>query len=210
MSIGSNCLQLLCSYLTNRRQAVKIEDAKSSELIVKSGVPQGSLLGPLFFLVYINDLPDSIMSPNFGYTDDFKIIGENNVSLNIDIRKVHKWCSENFMSMNMKKCKSVSFKGTTEITIGSYRIEKAENMKDLGIIVSENLTWSTHVRKRAQIALTALFTLKRNLAITTSFKRKSAYFSYVVPIVSYGSSLWLPSKGDLRIVEKSIQRKAMK
>ena len=82
-------------------------------------------------------------------------------------------------------------------------------MKDLGIKISENLTCTTHVGKRAQFALTALFTLKRNLAITTYFIRKSAYISYVVPIVNYGSSLWLPSKGDLRIIE-SIQRKTMK
>ena len=120
VGIGHNCLNLIRSYLEQRRQTVKVNDQMSNELPVLSGVPRGSLLGPLFFLVYMNDLPDVIMSTNFGYADDFKVIRENPVTLNIDVRRIYKWCSDNFMSMNLAKSKYVAIKGCATVSLNNY------------------------------------------------------------------------------------------
>ena len=82
---------------------MRLNDTVSDELEVFSGVPQGSILGPLFFLVFINNLPSCVMSKSFGYTDDYKIVGDNPLTLNIDVRKLWRWCDENFMLMNLGK-----------------------------------------------------------------------------------------------------------
>ena len=82
---------------TTETNHVKVNDQISSELPVPKGVPQGSVFGPFFFLVYINNLPDIIMSTNFGYADDFKVRGNIPVTLNIDVKKNYKWCSDNFL-----------------------------------------------------------------------------------------------------------------
>ena len=103
--IGGNCLSLIRSYLSNRKQTVRLNDTFSGGLEVFSGVPQGAILGRLFFLVFINDLPSCVMSSTFGYADDYKIVGDNPSTLNIDVRRLWRWCEENCMSMNLTKSK---------------------------------------------------------------------------------------------------------
>ena len=133
--IGHNCLDLKKSYLEQRRQTFEGNDQMSSELPVLSEVPQGSVLDPLFFLVYIKDLPDIILSTNFGYVDDFKVIEENPVTLNIDFRRNYKWCSDNFLSMNIARSKNVPIKGCATVSLTKYTFEKAETTKDLGVLL---------------------------------------------------------------------------
>ena len=196
------------SYLEQRRQTVKVNDQMSNELPVLSGVPEESLLGRLFFLVYMNDSPDVITSTNFGYADDFKVIGENLITLSNDVRRVYKWCSNIFMSMILAKSKYVAIKGCATVSLTNCTFEKAEILKDLGVLYSENLSWSPHAKKRAETAIKALYTLKRNMSKATPVNRKNAYVSYVVPIVSYASVLWMPNKGDVRVIEH-VEQKAV-
>ena len=92
IGIHGNALKLLENYLIGRRQRVKVGNATSTELAIHSGVPQGSVLGPLLFNVYINDLPDCFMCNSYGYADDYKIIGTNGVTLQIDAARLNKWC----------------------------------------------------------------------------------------------------------------------
>ena len=85
--------------------------------------------------------------------------------------------------------------------------EQPNELKDLGMIMSKNLNWTSHANNRASKALKALYCIKRNLSpATTMNNRKNAYKSYVVPIVSYASSVWKPSKQDLATLEKVQQR----
>ena len=125
--IGGNCLSLLRSYLSNRK--VRINSTTSKELDIFSGVPQGSIKGPLFFLVFINDLPSCVMSKVFGYADDFKIVGTNPVTLNIDIRKLWRWCDDDLMSMNLTKSKLLCIKGSAQISLPNYTFEPLNRLK---------------------------------------------------------------------------------
>ena len=72
--LTGQCLKLLKNYLTGRKQTVRIGQVVFEPLPVHSGVPQGSILGPLMFILYKNDLPDCAMSASFGYADDYKIV----------------------------------------------------------------------------------------------------------------------------------------
>ena len=94
--ITGGALELLESYLKGRKHRAKVGNSISSELEVKSGVPQGSVLGPLFFIIFIKDLPECIMSSCFGYADDYKVIA-------IVIK--------NLMTLSISKCKTLNLKG---------------------------------------------------------------------------------------------------
>ena len=200
-------LDLIKSYLTGRTQTVRIGSSASSQLPIYSGVPQGSILGPLLFLAYINDLPKCVMSSCYGYADDYKIMGTDPTTLHIDIRKVWKWCETNEMRLNMTKSKTLVIKGECNLSIFSYKFEQPNELRDLGMIMSKNPNWTSHANNRASKALKALYCIKRNLSpVTTMNNRKNAYNSYVVTIVSYASSVWKPSKQDLATLEKVQQR----
>ena len=206
--IGGNFLSLIHSYISNRKQTVRLNDTISGELEVFSGVPQGSILGPLFFLVYINDLPSCGMSARFGYAEDYKTNGDNPITLNIDVRRLWRWCEENCMSMNLTKSKVLCIKGSATVALPNYSFETTEVRKDLYILITDTLSWTQHAKKRAVKALNALFVLKRNLSKAIFATRKNAYICYVVPVLCYGSAIWKPSKSDLGIIE-SVQQKAI-
>ena len=207
LGIGEACLKLLISYLKDRKQTVRINGTISTVLSVISGVPQGSVLGPLLFLVFINDLPDCSMSDSFGYADDFKIVGTNPVAINIDIRRIWKWCQSNLMEINLSKSKCLWLKGDGTVCLPNFSFESTPVMKDLGVVVADTLSWATHSQFRTQKALNALYSIKRNLSLANYANRKNSYVSYVVPIISYGSSVWKPGKVELSLIE-SVQKKA--
>ena len=106
-------------------------------------------------------------------------------TLHIDIRKVWKWCETNEMRLKMTKSKTLVIKGECNLSIFSYKFEQPNELKDLGMIMSKNLNWTSHANNRASKALKALYCIKRNLSpATTMNNRKNAYKSYVVPIVA--------------------------
>ena len=208
--ITGGALELLESYLKGRKHRAKVGNSISSELEVKSGVPQGSVLGPLFSIIFINDLPECIMSSCFGYADDFKVIATNTITLQIHATRIWKWCSQNLMTLNISKCKTLNLKGNGSISMNGKTLEQTQKEKDLGIIVSNDLTWTANVERRCEKAIKVFFTIKRNIANGTSWiGKKNLYRSYIVPIISYGAILWKPSKSELRMIE-NLQEKASK
>ena len=108
--IGGSLLRLLSSYLTNRVQCVKLNIIMSASLPVTSGVPQGSVLGPLLFLIFINDLPTQVShSKTFLYADDLKFIHNNLLEMQNDIIALSQWSQVNKLSFNAKKTQLISF-----------------------------------------------------------------------------------------------------
>ena len=102
---------LIASYLFLRKQYVRINKAKSKICYATGGVPQGSLLGPLLFILYINNLPDNLnLVDSFGYADDFKVIATTQTEMNYATTSIENWCSKNQMRLNTGKCTLVNFK----------------------------------------------------------------------------------------------------
>ena len=97
--------------------------------------------------------------------------------------------------------------GEANVQLGGRLLEKPEFEKDLGIAVSSDLSWTTQAQKRVEKAMKAFWSIQRNISkLSTWITMKKVYRSYVVPVISYGSSLWKASKADLRKIE-AVQKK---
>ena len=111
---GGCVLSLLKDYLCNRKQFVRCDGVRSDLLQVSSGVPQGSILGPLLFCIFMNDLPTSLISNNpYLYADDakFLFIDKSNQEIQNGVDRISLWVSRNRMSLSAEKCCSIAFKG---------------------------------------------------------------------------------------------------
>jgi hypothetical protein len=147
--------------LTGRKQRVVIGDNSSEWEDVTSSVPQGSVLGPLLFTVFINDLPDRVNNECRLYADDSKLIGvieneEDVIRIQKDIDSMQSWAKTWQMSFNYDKCKVMHFgkqnrECTYKMDLGQgeqfHLIEKSPVERDLGLMVSSDLKWSTQVEK---------------------------------------------------------------
>ena len=159
-------------YLTERQQRVVVKGEASDWLTVTSGVPQGSLLGPLFFIVYINDL--GVISQDSSidlYADDskmYRVIStqQDLSSFQIDRDKISDWCKMNKMRINAKKCKIMRITKKKSPLVREYNVEgqplESVNVyKDLGLFTASDISWNQHVDKITTKANRVLGLVKR-------------------------------------------------
>ena len=210
LEVGGKLLTLLHSYLENRQEYLKIKDDCSDYLDVTSGVPQGSIFGPLLFLIFINDLPN--MKPeieNYGFADDFKMIAQSQTESEDGTTHIEMWCKENQMELNASKCKLLNLKSQLSASLKKNNLKEAAVQRDIGLIISSNLNWTENCEIRIQKATGAFFQIKRNISNKSSISTKlHAYAGYVVPILTYCSQAWYASKTNVSKFE--IQIKATK
>ena len=131
------------------------------------------------------------------------------MTLQKDASKIWQWFSGNKMRLNLAKRRLLSITGEANVQLGKSFLEKPKFEKDLGIVVSSDLSWKTQAEKRCEKTMKVFWSLKRNIPKVSSWiTRKNLYRSYVVPVFSYGSSLWRASKADLRRIE-IVQKKVV-
>ena len=183
---------------------MRINKAKSKICYLTSGPPQSCLLGPLLFILYINDLPDNLnLVDFFGYADDFKVKATTKTELNYATTTIENWCSKNQMRLNTGKSTLVHFKNELEGQIKGNILKIETEQNDLGILVTPTLSWNVNESKRCQKSLSGFYSLKRNLSKNCPITSKlNANTGYVVPIVVYAASVTHYSKSNLRAIEK--------
>ena len=210
-------------YLSSRFQFVTVNNCQSSVLPVLSGVPQGSILGPLLFLIYVNDLPDHVSSVRmFLYADDTKCVTHPerpSVSklLQKDLDSLHSWSTNNSIFFNLKKCASLSFgqrpseSNAPNFTIKDELIPLVDHQKDLGVVFSQDLTWSAHLSRIISATYRTLHVLRRCLSVGNCVQTKrSLYLSLIRPKLTYCSPVWRPHLiKDIVLIER-VQRRATK
>ena len=154
-----------------------------------SGVLQGSVLGPLLFLIYINDLPEQLHSFALLFADDLKLITKTckNEMTQVDLKKLEKWQSDWLLRFNVAdlKCKALHIGSKTrpDYVLGGYTLPYTSNERDLGVITNEKLKWDTHIRASISKARKTMGLIRRNLisrGITPSTPRSIFCFSFLV------------------------------
>ena len=202
--IRGNALQLIESYLADREQCVQVNNATSDFEYIKHGVPQGSILGPLLFLLYINDIAQSSPLLEFYlFADDTTIfISDSDVkrlekTLNTELVHVSNWLIANKLSLNVGKSNVLLFRQSNKqnlppinITINGLPVSEKEYAKYLGIIIDNKLTFKKHIEhvKSRLVKGCAILNMVRhfvpkNILINT-------YNAYIQPHIDYGLSIW--------------------
>ena len=214
------------AYLSNRTHFVSIHDCFSKSLPVRSGVPQGSVLGPLLFLIYINDIPGVTNFCNsYLFADDAKLIEavcrhSFTTHLQQDIASVESWCSTWKLSLNISKCASLrislpSSKSTLPdpvYYINGQPIASVDKHRDLGITVQKNLSWSDHIATACTKAYKSLYLIRRTLSNlpSPSSLKLHLYKSLIRSKLFYCSQLWRPQLLRDIICLERVQRRATK
>lgn len=218
MGISGNLWLWFQSYLSNRQQCVKIHNY-SDLLPVLSGIPQGSILGPLLFLIYVNDIPEyTVSSTLLLFADDtkcFRTINDpsDSILLQHDIDSLIGWSIEWHLKFNPSKTIQLSFKSKipTTYTIESIPITKVENHCDLGIMLSSSLSWEIHLKHIVSKAYKMLGLLRRSFSTSIPVNsKKHLYISLIRSQFMYCSVLWKPYLvKHIQLIER-VQRRATK
>ena len=193
------------SYLSGRQQYCSVNNKNSPLTIVRSGIPQGSSLGPLLFLIYINDLPCALENsePDI-YADDTGIfISGNNLKMleenvNLDLQHVCCWLQANKLSLNAVKCKYMIIGSQynlshmnyiPDINILGHKIERVFYVDQLGVTIDDQLKWDKHVDKLCKKLSSALFSMKQVKFLPIA-SRLTLYRSLVETRLRYCNVVW--------------------
>ena len=198
------------NYLTGRYQYVSIEGVESDKQEITCGVPQGSVLGPILFLLYINDLSRVTKFSSFLFADDttFQMSSNNLVNLvsdsNEELKKVTEWCNCNRLTINVSKTKYMIFRhknmlisnNDLHLHIGNEEIERIghnsreQKFKFLGHLIDEHLTWSHHVRHVHNKIACGNYILARVKNDLPHNVKLILYNSLIRPHLEYGVLAW--------------------
>ena len=221
--IRGQALSLIKSYLENRKHSVKLNNIKSSLLTLNTGVPQGSVLGPLLFLLFINDIPSCT---NFNvklYADDtFLSLDAKNYkdlqkNVNEEMKCISKWLTNNKLTLNISKTKYMLISRKKEPSNGDFRIkfdddflEKCTPFKYLGVWLDNKLTWKPHVDHICN-KLSKVCGIFSKLRYSTNMNLlKSVYYALVASHLQYCNLVWGGATDSIIDPLKKIQNRIIR
>ena len=203
--IHGKALELFKSYLSNRKQYVQIDQSKSNSQPISCGVPQGSVLGPLLFLIFINDLPKCCPEGNTRlFADDTTIFYHSNDTKDIIATgkiimiKLTNWFKANKLTLNADKSSFTIFKSSQKtipnlpdkIKFLNQELNRTPHIKFLGVILDENLTWNNHINEICN-KLKRLFHIFYNIRhLLSKDNIKTIYYALIYSRIKYGISVY--------------------
>jgi hypothetical protein len=207
------------AFLTGRSQVVRLGSSSSTSCSVTSGVPQGSVLGPLLFNIFINDITDT-MNPSVTsklFADDIKLYSEfSNIlpdTLQNQLDKICSWSSIWQLRISYTKCSSMTIghhTNTNKFHLDSHPITHTKTAKDLGVTVDSDLKFKSHIKDIVTRANQRCSLIHRCFLSRDPSNLTRAYKVYVRPLLEYASTIWSPSSVAQIIDIESVQRRFTK
>lgn len=205
-------------FLQNREQQVLVDGTRSDAVSVDSGVPQGSVLGPLLFLLHVNDMPLHVSSKIRLFADDcllYRAIKstEDQIELQKDLDSLVKWGVTWGMKFNAKKCNLLRISRSRSpfsyfYSINEQFLDSVDHTKYLGVNIASDLDWSEHISAICNKGNATLGFIRRNLKECPRKLKETAYFTLVRSKLEYAAAVWDPYKiKDINQLEK-VQRRA--
>ena len=219
LGIHGNLLKWLRFFLTQRKQRVVINGAYSDWVDVTSGVPQGTVLGPLLFLLYVNDLDSVVKYSTIKlFADDVLLYApvrsiKDCSALQDDLAAIFYWTTRWQLRLNPNKCEALAITNqriplTYTYHIDQHPISWRDSVKYLGLHVHSKLSWSKHCKSIVSKATRSLNCLRSSMFRCSHEAKYVAYRALVCPILEYAAVVWCPhATGDIKLLE-SLQGRA--
>ena len=233
--ITGDVLGWIEDFLKDRHQKVIVNGTYSDSAPVTSGVPQGSVLGPVLFLIYVSDMPEMVQNFISLFADDTKLFTsiidhQSTISLQNDINHLAQWSDKMLMKFNLEKCHvmhlgannpkhdytlpSMEFheqKGDSEAYFYLFpQLDKVNQEKDLGVIVDDKLSFEFHIDKKVAKAKKMTGIVRHTIKYLTPVVFTLLFKSIIRPHVEYASMIWSPITKKLQDKLERVQRRATK
>ena len=223
--IDESTCRLIKNYLTGRTQTTKINGHISSTRTVKTGVPQGSTLGPLLFLIFINDLPLVSQEARFimfaddaVLTVDHKSIKQAEKIMNEILKNIARWCTENKLTLNTKKTEYVIFgtkamkrkAGQIELALGEETLREKQSYKYLGTILDATLNVGPQIAKLNSTLAGKLTSFRRMRYCMSEATSAYIYKATILPIIDYNDIIYELMTSQQKIKLQRIQNRALR
>ena len=217
--ISGSILNWIRSFLEDRTQRVRVDSEFSSTTKVTSGIPQGSILGPILFTIFINDLPDAIESICKIFADDTKIYNttKNYLKIQHDLNSLQAWSEKWQLYFNSTKCKcihhgknNINHNYHFETNNGRELLPEGEEEKDLGVYFTKNLNFDKHINEIVKKANMILNLIRRNFSHIDKNVFNKLYKSLVRPHLEYAQEVWQPHLIRQSKLLEGVQRRATK
>ncbi len=219
--ISASIVNWIRSYLSNRRHRVIVQGAPSDWHDVTSGIPQGSVLGPITFVIYINDLPAAVLSKLLLFADDTKLYRRitshaDRVILQGDVDSMFRWAATWLLNYSPGKCKFMSVSNSGEenpeatYSLGDTELNRVSSEKDIGVVVDSRLRFDEHINAAASKANRVMGVIRRSYTHLDEFTFRLLFVALVRPHLEFSQAAWKPfRRGPINKLE-GVQRRASK
>ena len=196
-------LEWVKSYFSERTQFVEFNKVRSSPQGISCGVPQGSILGPLFFILYVNDLNNASMLDAILFADDANLFISHNdpvylmTTLNIELNKLSTWFAANRLSLNLSKTNFMVFKPRQkkqsfefQVFINDQPISQVSETMFLGVFLDDNLCWKPHISLLASKLSKSIGIIHKSRFFLSTLSLRTLYNSMILPYLNYCNIAW--------------------